>query len=140
LEWKESLLLYKPHRAYTDFVYLMPLGFRYHHHDNNQANPQPGLLDSVRWKEKQIASVLQRTYQESVPPTNWQTAADEPKFKQRIEQLVQELCENFAFKPPPTDTQPVIIPPQFDLRHDNFARQLVANTINRDAEGARVLT
>ncbi|MCK5524253.1 MAG: hypothetical protein KAI83_14065 [Thiomargarita sp.] len=30
----------------------------------------PALLDSVRWKEERVASVLQRTYQESVAPTN----------------------------------------------------------------------
>jgi hypothetical protein len=117
----------------------MPLGYRYHHHDINQDKPQPALLDSVRWKEERVASVLQRTYQESVAPTNWKLAADEPTFKQRIEQLVQELCDNFAFKPPPTDTQPVVIPPQFDLQHDNFAAQLVANTIDRHSERARVL-
>ncbi|MEK8021923.1 MAG: trypsin-like peptidase domain-containing protein, partial [Candidatus Parabeggiatoa sp.] len=139
-EWQESLLLYQPQRAYRDFVYLMPLGFRYHHQDVNQAdNPLPALLDSVRWKKERVASVLQRTYQASESATHWQTAADEPMFKQRIERLVQELCENFAFKPPLTDTQPVVIPPQFDLQHDHFAAQLAANTINRDTEGARVL-
>ena len=139
-EWKESLLLYQPQRAYTDFVYLMPLGFRYHHQDVNQADkPQPALLDSVRWKKERVASVLQRTYQTSELPTHWQTAADEPTFKQRIERLVQELCENFAFKPPLTDTQPVVIPPQFDLQHDHFAAQLAENTITRSLEGARVL-
>jgi type VI secretion system secreted protein Hcp len=138
-EWEESLLLYQPQRAYSDFVYLMPLGFRYHHKESEQPNPLPGLLDSVRWIEERVASVLQRTYQESGQSVNWRTAADEPKFKQRIERLVPELCENFASKPPPTDTQPVIIPPQFDLRHDNFAAQLVENTISRDAEVKRVL-
>ena len=138
-QWEESLLLYQPQQAYTDFVYLMPLGFRYHHKDSESPNPLPGLLDSVRWKEERVACVLQRTYQEIGQPVNWQTAAEQPTFKQRIERLVQELCENFAFKPPSTDTQPVIIPPQFNLQHDKFAAQLVTNTVNRDAERARVL-
>ncbi|RKZ61593.1 MAG: hypothetical protein DRQ99_20185 [Candidatus Parabeggiatoa sp. nov. 3] len=140
-EWKESLLLYQPQRAYQDFVYLMPLGFRYHHHDSIQANPNPlpGLLDSVRWKAERVASVLQRTYQTSVAPTNWQSAADEATFTQRIERLVQELCDNFTFKPPLTDTQPVVIPPQFDLQHDHFARQLAEQTVTRSLEVARVL-
>ncbi|RKZ80068.1 MAG: hypothetical protein DRR16_24515, partial [Candidatus Parabeggiatoa sp. nov. 3] len=137
--WQESLLLYHPQRAYQDFVYLMPLGFRYHHHDIIQANPLPALLDSVRWKAERVASVLQRTYQTSVAPTNWQTAADEATFTQRIERLVQELCDNFTFKPPLTDTQPVVIPPQFDLQHDHFARQLVEQTVTRSLEVARVL-
>ncbi len=73
--------MYHPLRAYTDFVYLMPIGFRYHHHESNLANPLPGLLDSVRWKAERVASVLQRTYQASESAANWQTAADEATFK-----------------------------------------------------------
>jgi tetratricopeptide (TPR) repeat protein len=53
--------------------------------------------------------------------------------------LVQELCENFAFKPPLTETQPQVIPPQFDLQHDQFATQLAADSIARPLEVTRVL-
>ncbi|MEN8221032.1 MAG: serine protease, partial [Pseudomonadota bacterium] len=132
-QWDESLLLYQPEQPYKKAVYLMPLGFRY----RDVSKPLPGLLDSVRWKDNQVASVLQRTYQESAAP-DWHFAA--AHFRQNIERLVQELCENFAFKAPLTDTQQVYIPPQFDLQHDRLATQIAANTVERPQEIARVLS
>lgn len=137
-QWDESLLLSQPQQPYDKYIYLMPLGYRYHHCDVNQDNPVPGLLDSVRWKQQQVASILQRNYQDQEPPM-WQQAAEDASFKQKIERLVQELCENFAFKPPQTDTQLLEIPPQFDLQHDHFAKQLAENSVARLQEVKRVL-
>jgi tetratricopeptide (TPR) repeat protein len=137
-QWDESLLLFQPQQPYDKYVYLMPLGYRHHHSDFNQDNPVPGLLDSVRWKQQQVASILQRSYQDQESP-NWQQAADGSIFKQKIERLVQEICENFAFKPPLIDTLPVYIPPQFDLQHDHFAAQLAEDSVARIQEVERVL-
>jgi hypothetical protein len=138
-QWDESLLLYQPQLPYEKAIYLMPLGFRYRHRDvSSKAKPLPGLLDSVRWKQKQVASILQRTYQEAATP-DWQFAAEKLELRQNIERLVQELCENFAFKPPLTETQPLVILPQFDLQHDRIAKQVADNTIARPLELDRVL-
>ena len=138
--WNESLVLYESEQPSDNYIYLMPLGYRYRQkEDLSQVPPIPALLDSIRWKNQQVADILQRTYQEQQLP-DWHTFGDQSVFKQSIERFVQELCENFAFQPPLTDTQPVYIPPQFDLQHDHFASQLAENSVFRQQEVTRVLS
>jgi tetratricopeptide (TPR) repeat protein len=144
-QWDESLLLYQSAQPYQEYLYLMPLGFRYRHAAAGD-RWLPGLLDSVRWKQKRVASVIQRTYQESeLPSVAWQLQKTDAELARaplsgRIEQLVAELCQNFKFEIPTTDTQPVVIPPQFDLQHDRIAEQLADNTVARPLEMDRVLS
>ncbi|MEN8220237.1 MAG: tetratricopeptide repeat protein [Pseudomonadota bacterium] len=139
--WDESLLLYNPKCPYDNYVYLMPLGFRYR--PQTAENYLPGLLDSVRRKEnREISGVIQRTYQEGF---HWQAADDDDiaaiqTVNQCIEQLVKSLSEGFAYEPPTTEIQKTDIPPQFDLHYERLAAQLTANAIEREQERERVLS
>jgi predicted HTH transcriptional regulator len=125
-EWNESLLLYDAKQPSTNYIYLMPFGFRYRHRDVQPQEILPGLLDSVRWKKNRVASVIQRAYREELPPLNWQTQKADDEVAQVkpvndcIEKLVKALCD----KTSATKTQSISIHPQFDLQPDQIALPL----------------
>ncbi|MCP4695909.1 MAG: tetratricopeptide repeat protein [Gammaproteobacteria bacterium] len=146
-EWDESLLLYDPAKPFERYVYLMPLGFRYSH-ANAGKSCLPGLLDTVRWKRKHkevVIAVAQRHYECDPPPSGWQNRLRDEDLAQTgaLKQAVQALFEHslrFSF-----DTAAAIEPlrpvpaPVYDLLHDQVARQIAANKIERSAEMQRVL-
>jgi len=139
-QWDESLLLYDPEQPYDRSVYLMPLGYRYRHSAAPESKKLPGLLDSVRWKETQVASVFQRTYR-GVREDGWQTCrADEEGVQApNLLDAVKRLCHSFAFKMPVAAAPPVRVARQFDLGHDNIAEQNLENMVPRTREMERVL-
>jgi hypothetical protein len=139
-QWDESLLLYDPEQPYERSVYLMPLGYRYRHSAEAESKKLPGLLDSVRWKERQVASVFQRTYR-GVREDGWQACrADEEGVQaQNLLESVKRLCQSFTFDMPAATPSPARVARQFDLGHDKIADQNMENTIPRSGEVKRVL-
>jgi len=148
-QWEESLVLYDANQPYTRYLYLMPLGSCYHQRPECQPDKRlPGLLDSVRWKQRRAVGVLQRHYQDDLPPLGWQWGKTDAEIahgqnvKQNIEKLVKELCENFGFTLPETTMTAETteeIRPQFDLGHEKIARQRASDKVLRPLASQRVL-
>ncbi len=94
--------MYDPDKPYEKCVYLMPLGYRYRHSAAAESDKLPGLLDSVRWKEKQVASVFQRTYRGNLKQGGWQAchADEEGAHEPNLLKCVERLCRSFAFEIP----------------------------------------
>ncbi len=147
-QWDGTLLLYDEQQPYQRYLYLMPLGFLYQPQSpvaqqSTERTLLPGWLDSVRWQQKRVASVSQRTYQ-GVLPLNPEGALQAaplgaiPSVHQCIENIVQSLCEHFPFPFPQGDDAPLPPARVFDLAHERLAQQWAAHSIERRGEIERL--
>jgi len=148
IDWNDSLLLYDPDSPYKKYVYLMPLGFRYYHwrgRTEKLDSIYPGLLDSVRWKEKpkKVYSILQRSYQNDLPTAGWQQRRRIESLEKETKDLhrcIETICNNYKFdiettaQPPSSKIRPVL-----DLKHNEIAEGNIRGTVRRDLAIDQVL-
>lgn len=149
--WKDSLLLFSPEAPYKEFLYIMPLGFKYSY-DNSEGERDhvlPGLIESVYWRKEQVRAFVQRNYHGDLRRIIRVTRSpDEPEksesihlqAKEFIEGLISSL-ERYGFSLPKESKSSHLkkVGAVYDLGHAKQALKLARKTVPRPREVDRIL-